>query len=239
MVIDLVAVDSYMMINRRAAQVLGLPVAVYLSEVLNIGKTVVRKQKYDENGFFKLDRNFIERQTTIEKVDQLAYDSLLQKNGILEISPEDKNKVMLHADTFMMLITTEDETVLKNLEKVAKTTKTAKKESKKEAILQMLKDSVQGVEPEVKVEIDNWIDVVYEKGVCKRVQVVNFVESLKEYSESPTVQKDLLKILIINGWKDVQFAINRYEDRHKHTVPQQQESRKVATVNSINQVEYF
>ncbi|MBO7079745.1 MAG: hypothetical protein J6W64_08065 [Bacilli bacterium] len=75
---ELMASDSYGRYNRKLMKLAGLNTAVYWSEILDIIIHVVKKKKFDENGFFKIDRKYIEDRTGLEIEDQLDCDAILE-----------------------------------------------------------------------------------------------------------------------------------------------------------------
>ena len=52
-------------LNKRLVKVAGFEVAAYWAELQSILKQVVKKQTMDERGFFPLDRDYVERETTL------------------------------------------------------------------------------------------------------------------------------------------------------------------------------
>ena len=52
-------------LNKRLVKVAGFEVAAYWAELQSILKQVVKKQAADEHGFFTLDREYVERETTL------------------------------------------------------------------------------------------------------------------------------------------------------------------------------
>ena len=75
--VDVLSPSSYGRFNRKLAAIAGLPVAVYWSAILEVSTKVVKKKKYDEDGYFKLDRKYVEEITSIGLEDQLDCDAVL------------------------------------------------------------------------------------------------------------------------------------------------------------------
>ena len=55
--------------NRKLVKLTNLNTAVYWSELLEIIEQVVRKKKFDDDGYFKLDRKYMEDQTGIQTIN--------------------------------------------------------------------------------------------------------------------------------------------------------------------------
>ena len=61
-------------LNKKLVKIAGFEVAAYWAELQSILKQVVKKQTMDEQGFFILDRDFLERETTLTIKKQLKCD---------------------------------------------------------------------------------------------------------------------------------------------------------------------
>jgi hypothetical protein len=70
-------------LNKRLVRIAGFEVAAYWAELQSILKQVVKKGTADEFGFFTLDRDFMERETTLTVAKQLKCDEALLKLGVL------------------------------------------------------------------------------------------------------------------------------------------------------------
>jgi hypothetical protein len=58
-------------LNKRLVKIAGFEVAAYWAELQSVLKQVVKKQTMDEQGFFLLDRSYVERETTLTISKQL------------------------------------------------------------------------------------------------------------------------------------------------------------------------
>ena len=127
-------------INKKLAKIAGLEVAVYWAELQSILKQVVKKQTADEQGFFPLDRDFVERETTLTVTKQLKCDEKLISLGVMLKDPENPNKIAIGVNSMVALITDEDTTKLKKTSKTSADAKAAKvagiKATMKKAILE-------------------------------------------------------------------------------------------------------
>ena len=90
MLIDLLSTSNYVSYNIGIANLLGLKMAIYLSEMMNVNGKAIRKRKIDENGF-TLDREYIQMRTTITIKEQHELDDQLVRLGVLEINDTSLN----------------------------------------------------------------------------------------------------------------------------------------------------
>ena len=82
--IDILAQSNYMSVSKKAAKIFGLNVAAYLSELVNVAVQVKKKKSADENGFFKLNREYMRDETTLDFAQQLECDAILKMSGIVD-----------------------------------------------------------------------------------------------------------------------------------------------------------
>ena len=59
MLFELLATDMYVSYNVKLAKTLGLTSAIYLSELININRKAIEKNKI-KDGYFKINREYIE-----------------------------------------------------------------------------------------------------------------------------------------------------------------------------------
>lgn len=215
MIIDLVAPDSYLMINKRAIQIFGLNTAAYLSVIFNIGKTVVRKKKFNPEGWFTVDRKFVQSEIAIKPADQIVIDKSLANVGVIEQNESDYNTIRIHANIFEQIITDTDTKAAKATTAKLKSGKIGKAESRREYIIQMLCDTLTESDPDIRQAKIDLISVIYDKGFCKKVQVECLENDLNNYSADKQIKLALLKKMMINAWKDVAWAIKAYEDEQR------------------------
>ena len=70
-------------LNKKLVKIVGFEIAAYWSELQSILKQVVKKQTMDEQGFFTLDREFVERETTLTIAKQLKCEEKLVSLGVI------------------------------------------------------------------------------------------------------------------------------------------------------------
>lgn len=234
--IDVLATDSHIIVNKRLAEIFGISEAVYLSELFNISKKAVNKKSFDpETGYFTLARKYIEKQTTIKPTQQCEFDQKFQQAGILEVSETNIDMIRIDTSKVISLITCQDVKVLAAVVNQAKTDKETKKETKRNAIIQMLKNSIKTADQQVRAALENWVSVVYDKGMCKKAQVEVFENQLNLYTANSATQLAIINICIAQGYKNCDFGIQIYEKTKPTESRVRSAQQKVATeLDTVN-----
>ena len=133
-------------LNKRLVKLAGFEVAAYWAELQSVLKQVVKKQTMDEQGFFLLDRNYIERETTLTVNKQLKCEEELIELGALLRDAENPNRIAIGVNAMVAVITGEDTTKLKKSRKSSADEKAAKIEG----IKSTMKKALVETDPEVR-----------------------------------------------------------------------------------------
>lgn len=213
MLIDLFATDNYGQYNIQIAKMWGLDVAVYLNEVLNINEKAIRKNKTSDC-FFVLDRDYLTSRTTLTEKQQLEIEDKLENINILE----KRETCTIHVDIVLLanLIGSEDEDLKKHVKKLVDLKSKKSKQTKRESIIQNLKSNIRTGNDKLDDYMSQWVDVICEKnGYMTKTAIEETQNKLISYS-SPDLNKayDIIKIAIINGHRDINWSIEKYEKDH-------------------------
>ena len=196
-------------LNKRLVKIAGFEVAAYWSELQSILKQVVKKQTMDEKGFFPLDRNYVERETTLTVSKQLKAEETLIKLGVFLRDPEDPNKISIAVNGLVSLITDEDTTKLKKGGKTSADEKAAKisgmKATMKKAILE--------TDPEIRSAYERWVDGMIDAANCRFTKAVVqlFEKTVSEYSTNKAIRLKIIEIATVNSYRDATWAINKLD----------------------------
>lgn len=212
-------------LNKKLVKLAGFEVAAYWAELQSILKQVVKKQTMDEQGFFPLDRNYVERETTLTVSKQLKAEEALIKLGVLLRNPEDPNRIAIAVNGMVAVITDEDTTKLKKGGKTSADEKAAKiagiKSTMKRAILE--------TDPEVRAAYERWVDGMIDAANCRFTKAVVqvFEKTVTEYTDNKTLRLKIIEIATVNSYKDATWAINKIDSPFKKPgtfigVPQKQ-----------------
>ena len=212
-------------LNKKLVKLAGFEVAAYWAELQSILKQVVKKQTMDEQGFFPLDRNYVERETTLTVSKQLKAEETLIKLGVLLRNPEDPNRIAIAVNGMVAVITDEDTTKLKKSGKTSADEKAAKiagiKSTMKRAIIE--------TDPEVRSAYERWIDGMIDAANCRFTKAVVqvFEKTITEYTTNKAMRLKIIEIATTNSYKDATWAINKLGGNFKTAgtfigVPQKQ-----------------
>lgn len=213
MLIELLSMSNYVHFNVKLAQILGLNTSIYLSQLMDINEKAIRKDKLNEN-FFTIDRSYIEKRTTLNEDTQKDIENNLIKIGVLERSADNADMLLLNITVLTSIMMSPDEDLIKNVSKLAKVKNTKTKQQK---IVENLKSNVVTINPELRQAYFDWIDAVYAKdGFMTKQAVISAQSTIDSFSNrNLDVALKILEIASINGYRDVQWAINNYNKDFK------------------------
>ena len=141
-------------LNKRLVKLAGFEVAAYWAELQSILKQVVKKQAADERGFFILDRDYVERETTLTVSKQLKCDDKLVSLGVMMKDETNPNRLSIAVNGMVEVITDEDTKKLSKTSAVKKDEKAAKiagiKATMKKAILE--------TDVDLRYAYERWVD---------------------------------------------------------------------------------
>lgn len=240
MLIELLSTSNYVSYNVQLAELLGLHSAIYLSELMNINEKAIKKDKLDNN-YFTLVRSYITSRTTLDEKEQLEIEENLLKLGILERG-EEKDSISLNITTLTTLMMGADEQLIDKVSKMKKKqTQNKGKATKAEAIKNNLKANLKVQNAELRDAYCAWIDAVYDKQGWMSVKCVNVAEkTVDDFSNHDLdVALKLLEIAAIHGYRDIQWAINLYNQEFKVSYRTSPIPKKVVTSNSELSSEVF
>ena len=132
-------------LNKKLIKIAGFEVAAYWAELQSILKQVVKKKTMDEHGFFSLDRDFMEKETTLTINKQLKCDEKLKSLGVLLVDESDPNRLSIAVNGMVAVITDEDTTKLK----ATKSKKASDKEAKRSGMKANFKKAIEEEDEEV------------------------------------------------------------------------------------------
>lgn len=194
-------------LNKRLIKIAGFEVAAYWAELQSILKQVVKKHAADEQGFFILDRDYVERETTLTVTKQLKCDDKLVSLGVMVKDAANPNRLAIGVNNMVEVITDEDTTKLKKTNAVKKDEKAAKiagiKATMKKAILE--------TDPEVRAAYERWIEGMIDAANCRFTKAVVqlFEKTVTEHTADKTLRLKIIEIATVNSYKDATWAINR------------------------------
>ena len=220
-------------LNKRLVKLAGFEVAAYWAELQSILKQVVKKHAADEQGFFILDRDYVERETTLTVTKQLKCDDKLVSLGVMVKDAVNPNRLAIGVNNMVEVITDEDTTKLKKTNAVKKDEKAAKiagiKATMKKAILE--------TDPEVRAAYERWIEGMVDAANCRFTKAVVqlFEQTVTDYTPDKTKRLKIIEIATVNSYKDATWAINRLSSTRPNVATKLPE-QKICTGVSDNVV---
>lgn len=195
------------------AHQLGLNTAVYWNALADIGVKVDKKQKYDPQGFFKLDRAYVEAVTTLTPLQQMKCDQILAKEGILAIDESDPDRIAMSSIAAVALGMNGDfETVVA----VAKERATNKAKNKTQLTDEERSAKMRGmvsalmnyvVEPDLEIHqaYSKWVEAMV--GRINKTTVTNFVATIQAAKLDKPTTIFVIDRAAGNFWKDAAWTI--------------------------------
>lgn len=219
-------------LNKKLVQIAGFEVAAYWAELQSILKQVVKKGTADERGFFTLDRDFMERETTLTVTKQLKCDEKLLSLGVLLKDPEDPNRISIAVNGMVAVITDEDTTKLK---KGGKTSADAKA-AKVAGIKATMKKAIIETDYNTRLAYERWIDGMIDAANCRFTKAVVqlFEKTVTEYTQDRDTRIKIIEIATTNSYKDATWAINKLSGYRPQTIATKLPEQKICTGVSNN-----
>lgn len=217
MLLDLLSMDNYASYNVKVAEIFGLHPAIYLSELMNINEKAVRKSKITGESTFTVDRKYIEKRTTLTKVEQLKIDESFKEIGLLKVDEQDNNTMTLDI-TVLTSIMSGGKEIIKELKLItSKISKT--KRTKDEVVKDELKSHIQTTNPELYAAYCDWIDAVYAKQGWMSNKCVKVAQTdVDNYSNrNLDVALKIVEIAAVRGYREMEWAINVYKQDYEPT----------------------
>ena len=195
-------------LNKRLVKLAGFDIAAYWAELQSILKQVVKKQTADEKGFFTLDRNYVERETTLTLNKQIKCEDKLVAMGVIIKDPDNPNRLAISVSNMIEILTDED---TKKLRKSARSAQKEAREAKVEGIKITLKKAILETDSELKAAYDRWIDGMVDAQNCKFTKAVVqlFEKTITQYTQDKALRLKIIEIATVNSWRDATWAINK------------------------------
>lgn len=230
--LDIISGDSYGRFNIKFAGIAGLSTAVYMSELLDILKQVNRKKAFDENGFFVINREYVESRTTLAPEEQYKCDQKLAGYGIIASDEANPDHIAVCTSAFLSLILEDDQDILTEARKKLRGAKSRRSvaEGKRLGIVSRLQNGVAEADPELLAAYRAWIDVVYDRGVCRAPQVEVFRNTVNDYTSDKSYKLKIIEIATANAYKEAAWAIQIFEKQYKSTMSQAAQTVSTGTL---------
>lgn len=209
---ELLSPDSYGSYNRRLAKLTSLNTAIYWAEILDIVPKIQRKKTFDSDGYFTLDRAYIEERTTLAPEEQIYCDQILQRINVLEFDPLDNSRLRVNLKTMAEFLIDDKVVALTDVRKFSKGNKVAESLAKKAGMINTMKKLLSETDPEFRSKYEAWVDSVYnsKKGFLTKAKIKMFESKINEYAlDDRSLKNELLNIAISTGYTDADWVISK------------------------------
>lgn len=226
--------SNYGTYNVKCAKIFGLICSIYLSEILDIYQKAHKKNKIDEEEYFKLNRDYIKERTTLDRNQQAELDEILSSVKVLYL--KDKDHLKIDVNHLTSILTSKDEELLKSISNECKyQSKEHKRESKNKAVIENLKASIDCSNGELLGALRCWVDSVCERNFLNKTSVKAFQDVLYQYTKGDLdMALEIVNIATKKGYKECQWAINIYENLHPQRTNGNSQVTTIETVDTKN-----
>ena len=196
-------------LNKRLIKLTNFEVAAYWAELQSILKQVVKKQTAYEHGFFILDRDYVERETTLTMTKQLKCEAKLIEMGVMAKDPDNPNRITIGVNSMIELITDEDTKKLKK--SGTKTDKAEAKAAKIEGMKETMKRFIVEQDEELRAAYYRWIEGMIDAANCRFTKAVVqlFEKTITEYTADKIIRLKLIEIATASSYRDANWAIEK------------------------------
>lgn len=207
MLVDALSLGSYILVNAKLANLIGLHESIYVAEILDIDRRAENKKCLDSDGYFVLDRTYMTARTTFNEDTQKSVEDSLVAHGVLETKSGNKIKVNVNAITTLLMSDGEE------LQTTLKTTAMQSRKTKKQSICDGLKKYIRSTNVELRTAYNAWIDTVAYKGINQ--QTVTYTQDRIDSFTSKNLDMalEILNIATANEYKNIEYAIKVYTEQ--------------------------
>lgn len=202
-------------LNKKLVKLAGFEVAAYWAELQSILKQVVKKNTADEHGFFNLDRDYLERETTLSITKQFKCEEKLISLGVIAKDPNEPNRLAISVTNMVEIISDEDTTKLKKTAAVKKDVQAAKiagmKATMKKALLE--------TDVDLRFAYERWIEGMIDAKNCRFTKAVVqlFEKTVSEYTTDKATRLKIIEIATASSYRDATWAINKLSNSRTNT----------------------
>ena len=210
MLLDLLSTDMSVSYNVKLAHRIGLHTSIYVTELINIYRKATQKGKIVDEKYFRVDRDYVELRTTLTKEEQRELDQALKSISVVKISSKNRDTIGIDIEELSKLVLDDD---ANKIEGTIKTQLKKKAPTKKDAIIAQLKSYVSASNEELRDAYYEWIEEAYARnGWMSAASIREAQRAIDNYSgKDLDIALDILHIASTNGYKDIMWAIERYE----------------------------
>jgi hypothetical protein len=188
---------------------------------------VSKKGTADEKGFFTLDRDYVERETTLTLTKQFKCEEALINMGVVLKDADNPNRLCISVQGMVEVITDEDTTKLKKTSAV----KADAKAAKVAGIKATMKKAIFETDVDLRAAYERWVDGMVDAANCKFTKAVVqlFEQTVSNYTSDKAKRLRIIEIATTNSYKDANWAISRLSSTRPTTVATKLPEQKICT----------
>lgn len=213
MYIDLLSKESHLMVNKKLIRVIGLSNAAYLAAIVEIMSAVLKKQTYNEEGFWPVDREYVEQCTGLTAKEQRVCDEALNKLAIIYSDKTNKDLICVDLQKLLPVIVDDTKCTLQTISKATKIDKETKSRNKKEAQIENMCMHCDDKEPDENLRelYHAWVRSVYTKNYLTHAVIDIFIADINAFTEDPVIKADVLRYAVSTGYKTASWVLGAYK----------------------------
>lgn len=217
--LDVMSPYNELAFNIKLANILGLKVAVYWAELMNVYARVVNKFKDEltqNNGYFELDRTYVTKRTTLTEEEQLEIDAGLERLGVVKHKDENStNWITIDVEKLCAILVDDNISAIRDVQKASKLRREDTTRAKKIAIKNNLFAALRETDPAVLTAYHNWIDALLEaKKPVTRQGLDIYQNNLNGYTTDRDTKIKILEIATTNAYIEFAWAKQIYEKNY-------------------------
>lgn len=217
--LDIMSQYNTLQVNIKLANLLGLKVAVYWAELLNVYARVLNKKKeelLENDGYFELDRGYITKRTTLSVTEQLEIDAGLNKLEVLFPAENDPNSIRLDIQKLCAILVDDDIDAIRDVQKRSKLRRDDSARAKRYSVRINLIAALEETDTDILEAYKNWIDALLEakKPITKQALVI-YQKNLNTYTDNKDTKIRILEIATTNAYTEFAWAMKIYEKDYR------------------------
>jgi len=217
--LDVMSQYNTLQVNIKLANLLGLEVAVYWAELMNVYARVLNKKKEDlieNDGYFELDREYITKRTTLSLEKQLEIDSGLTKIEVLFQDENDPNSIKLDIEKLCAILVDDSIDAIRDVQKRSKLRREDTARAKKASVRINLLAALKETDSDVLTAYHNWIDALLEaKKPITRQALDIYQNNLNDYTDNKQTKIKILEIATTNAYTEFAWSMKIYEKDYR------------------------
>lgn len=220
MLIDLISTDNMVSYNVKVANIMGLHTAIYLTELINISAKADKKNKLVADKYFIVDRDYIQKRTTLSMEEQLAIEYKLSKVNVLQKAEGASDTIYIDITQLANIISSEDTSFLGKVTKLTEVKTTSVpgvKQTVKQKQIAEMKGYITITHPELKDALEGWVEGVYARpnGFLSKKAVTIFQREVDNFAKGDLDKAlKVVEIATVGGFRDASWAINDFNDKY-------------------------